>query len=152
MIESAISGITSATGFSAREIGPVTVGRGGGRKPGQDRFSQRRQIMRVRLYGVGPRSVGVVFIDEFPASLQLDEDGRIHPEVHSDRGLCQLDEINGQVYLRSNTDTLEVNNAPLREGPLMPGDRLRYEGYDYLVSYEQTQSAPAPPSRYRIMR
>lgn len=108
--------------------------------------------MRVRLYGVGPRSVGVVFIDEFPASLELDEDGRIHPEVHSDRGLCRLEEVNGQVYLWSESESLEVNNAPLREGPLLPGDRLRYEGYDYLVSYEQTQSAPGLPSRFRIIQ
>jgi|GEM_PF-4784726 hypothetical protein len=108
--------------------------------------------MRVRLYGVGPRSVGVVFIDEFPASLELDEDGRIRPELHSGRGLCRLEEVNGQLYLRSESDRLEVNNAPLTEGPLLPGDRLRYDGYDYLVSYEQTQSAPAPPSRYRIVQ
>ncbi|WP_437224703.1 hypothetical protein SH661x_003744 [Planctomicrobium sp. SH661] len=109
--------------------------------------------MRVRLYEVGARSVGVVFIDEFPASLALNEQGRIQPESCTCPGICKLEDVGGQLYLRAHeTPDLEVNNAPLEEGPLMPGDRLRYRGHDYLVSYEQTQKAAPPPPKYRIMQ
>ena len=109
--------------------------------------------MRVRLYEVGARSVGVLFIEEFPTCLALNEDGRIQTEINGCARICQLEDVGGQLYMRaSDSPDLQVNNAPLEEGPLMPGDRLRYQGHDYLISYEKTQKAVPPPARYRISK
>ena len=110
--------------------------------------------MRVRLYEVGAATVGVMLIDEFPASLELGENGEVLPRCKSDAGVCRLEDIGGQLVLRTRAEfqELAVNDAPLEEGPLMPGDRLRLGNHQYLVSYEQTTLARSYPQRFRIQK
>ncbi|SFH71776.1 hypothetical protein [Planctomicrobium piriforme] len=107
--------------------------------------------MRVRLYEVGARSVGVVMIDEFPAGLALDPNGRLHSEQEAE-SICKLEDVGGQIFLKARCacSELAVNDAPLEEGPLMPGDRLFLRGHQYLVSYEQTSRNGSRPARFRI--
>lgn len=110
--------------------------------------------MRVRLYEVGSKSVGVVLIDEFPTSLAMTDDGQVKTRSSDPYEICRLEDIGGQIFLkaRDGESELEVNNSPLEEGPLLPGDRLRMRGHDFLVSYEATSDRDPRPARYRIQR
>ncbi|WP_437203758.1 hypothetical protein [Planctomicrobium sp. SH664] len=108
--------------------------------------------MRVRLYEIGTKKTGVTLIDQFPASLEMNEQGEVCPRVKMKCGVCSLEEIGGQLVLRAarDYDGLMVNDAPLEEGPLMPGDRLRLGNRDYLISYEMTKTVQHYPRRFRI--
>lgn len=110
--------------------------------------------MRVRLYEMGSKSVGVVYIEQFPTELGLTEDGQLSSRNESGPRLCSLEEQGGQIILRAGSDDaeVEVNDAPLAEGPLLPGDRLRLRDHRYLVSYELTTNSGALPTRFRIQR
>lgn len=110
--------------------------------------------MRVRLYEIGTSSVGfVVRFDELPVVLTLDEAGELHVGEPVGKPLCQFEDFGGQLMLRTDDPHLEmdVNDAPLESGPVMPGDRLRVGQRRFLVSYERTADAPQPISRYRIL-
>ncbi len=108
--------------------------------------------MRVRLYELGTRTVGVVLIDDFPVSLKIDSEGRLL-SCREESGLCDLENCGGQLVFRSPNDHVDVavNNIPLQEGPLRPGDRLNVCGHQFLVSYEQSSSRYRGPIRNRIL-
>jgi hypothetical protein len=110
--------------------------------------------MRVRIYEVGAAGSSVVLIDELPTCLALTDDGHLRPKPDLSDEFCRLEDLGGQLFLKAGAATaeLEVNNAPLEEGPLMPGDRLRFRGHDFLVSYEQTSQKAIRPPKYRIQR
>lgn len=108
--------------------------------------------MRVRLYETGSPYAGMVLIDRLPIGLGLAADGGLCPHEGAE-SLCSLEEVGGQVLLKARTEDqeLSVNDAPLEQGLLQPGDRLRLGARSYIVSYEQTSQATTLPPRYRIL-
>lgn len=110
--------------------------------------------MRVRFFEVGKPNGSAVYIERFPVRLALSAEGKICPLAGDQRGLCELDEIDGQLVFHCGEDheELAVNGAPLEQGPLLPGDKLQMRGRSYLVSYESAAPVPVMSSRFRIQR
>lgn len=108
--------------------------------------------MRVRFFEVGAKThAAVLRCDEFPTGLGLDEDGQLTSLDPDSDPVCVVDDLGGQLTFRlkaCSADAL-VNNAPLEQGPLLPGDQLALRGRRYVVSYERTADVPPPEPLYR---
>jgi pSer/pThr/pTyr-binding forkhead associated (FHA) protein len=84
------------------------------------------------------RKDGVVNLDHFPVMLGRSPDAEVHlcdPWVS--RRHCQIDAVDGRLWVRdvgSRHGTL-VNDAPVKESPLMPGDILSMGLSTFCVDY-----------------
>ena len=109
--------------------------------------------MRVRLYELGTMSRESAFrFDRFPVTLCISSDGDVDYGDHGSPAACELIDIGGQIVIQVPYADMpvEVNDALLESGPLMPGDRLCLGKHEYLVSYERTAVERPPSVRCRI--
>ncbi len=109
--------------------------------------------MRVRLYEVGDGKGQIHRLERFPVSLCTTEEGELCLDVDQQGQLrCVLSEDRGNLVIENRDDRDEVflNNMPIEQGGLMPGDSLQLGGRAFLVSYERVAAAPPPDCCFRL--
>ncbi len=108
--------------------------------------------MRVRLYEMGTAAPGTVYrIDHFPVSLSAGRDGDLFHRGADSTQCCLLEDVGGVIYMKADAvEEVAVNDAPMRQGEILPGDRLQLGDRSFLISYERMSTVPAGPTHYRI--
>ncbi|MGD9855022.1 MAG: hypothetical protein AB7U20_08730, partial [Planctomycetaceae bacterium] len=109
--------------------------------------------MRLRLYEVGEGRGLVHRLEGFPVTLSTTTEGELcinPPEPGPLR--CVLSEDRGNILIQNRDDRGEVllNNLPIEQGGLMPGDSLTLGDRAFLVSYERVTAEPPPACRFRL--
>ncbi len=108
--------------------------------------------MRARFLPVGETSTAnAVRVDSFPAVVSLDAGGRVCFEDRADTTpVCLLDEYAGNLLIKDQGDSVTVNELPMAQGPLMPGDTLTFGNHRFVVSYERVTSTHPPSATFRL--
>ncbi len=109
--------------------------------------------MRVRLYEVGERCGNVHWLDQLPITISTTTQGELctgGSEQAQTR--CVLAEDRGNLVIEAcdQSDEVFLNDMPIEQGGLMPGDSLRVGTHALVVSYERITTEPPPPSRFRL--
>ncbi|MCA9026624.1 MAG: hypothetical protein KDA86_15565 [Planctomycetaceae bacterium] len=109
--------------------------------------------MRVRLYEVGERCGHVHWLDDLPVAISTTIQGEFCTgKAEQSEAKCVIAEDRGNLVIETCSDTDEVflNDMPIEQGGLMPGDSLRVGSHCFVVSYERVTTEPSPPCRFRL--
>ncbi|MCA8999272.1 MAG: hypothetical protein KDA80_19925 [Planctomycetaceae bacterium] len=109
--------------------------------------------MRLRLYEMGTTSPGTCYrIDQFPAGLFASQSGDVVSFNDNLSQACELEDVGGVIFMRSVSAgaNVEINDAPMRQGTILPGDRLRLGQRSFLISYECMTPEPPYISQFQI--
>lgn len=110
--------------------------------------------MRLRLYQINkaedlPQSP--VIIDQFPLILydpaEWSTTFRGMPGLHE---CCEIRQIDDTFYVTdvSADESTRVNGQPATTAPILPGDRLKLNTTEFLVSYERLSSSPPETTNF----
>lgn len=114
--------------------------------------TEQGEMMKIRIYEVGKRTSGMVLINDFPVALNINEDGRLETVNQAEGCICQLDTVDGQLYFRTHRESPITGERDLaEEGPLQPGDWLRYRDHNYLISYELSRPVHSALAKHRVI-
>ena len=111
--------------------------------------------MRARFFELQPMGdktlARTIYCDQFPVVLGTVENGTVGvvPEGDLAQG-CVFDEQDGNLVLTRATPDTFLNGAPIQEGGIAPGDRLKIGRTDYVVSYERVSHSELPEPVFRI--
>lgn len=108
--------------------------------------------MRIRLYEMAPKAVGQTLrFDQFPVRLAISDDQLIWTERELEASVCELEDIGGQILIRSQHDAcISINDTQVESGPLLPGDKLSVGQSVFRVSYERTAREHPPEVKVKI--
>lgn len=114
--------------------------------------------MRLRLYRLDTGSLEggkhhPLLIDRFPFSIS-DPAGWTPLSGHSVgfHECCRFDQFGYTLFVTdiSSDESTQVNGCKVTVAPVLPGDRIRLNSTEFLISYERMTSAPPPSIEYLL--
>ena len=111
--------------------------------------------MRARFFELQPvghkSPARTIYCDQFPVVFAHAENGTVDIAPEADEeSACVLEEQDGNLILTRATAETFLNGAPIQQGGIAPGDRLKIGRTSYVVSYERFSSSALPEPVFRI--
>lgn len=110
--------------------------------------------MRLRLYRLNGDAQGgaehcPMLIDRFPFSIC--DPAEWTPTNGNSSGFhecCEISQVSETLFITDTSPdgSTRVNGRNVSVAPMLPGDRIRLDSTEFLVSYERMTSVPPPPA------
>lgn len=114
--------------------------------------------MRLRLYRLDSNSAEKskhrpLLIDRFPFTISDPTDWT--PICRRSAGIhdcCRIDLFGDTLFLTdiSADESTQINGRSVTVAPMLPGDRIRLNSTEFVVSYERMSSAPPPSTEFLL--